>query len=114
MITALRNEGYTVSYSGAVNSDFEKHVEEAKKPLEEPDDLMGFYLLAMLEGRTDYYSSTVLGGGPPSAIAQIQMLGSHFRSVLDSTGLETTTLVEAMVDEALTIDDSEQGGQSFE
>lgn len=41
------------------------------------------------------------------ALAQIQMLGAHFRSVLEASGLETTTLVDAMVDEAIAIEEAD-------
>jgi hypothetical protein len=37
------------------------------------------------------------------------MLGAHFRSVLEATGLDTTDLIDAMVDEALAIDGGEDG-----
>lgn len=105
LITALRNDGYSVAYGADDNDDFPDHVAIARDALADPDDLMGYHLVAMAEGQTDYYSSTVLEGGTAAALAQIQMLGSHFRCVLDATGLDTTQLIDAMVDEALTIDD---------
>ena len=109
LITALRNDGYDVAYGAPTNEDFPEHVDIARDALEDPDELMGYFLVAMTEGQTDYYSSTVLGGGTPVAVAQIQMLGAHFRSVLEATGLDTTDLVDAMVDEALAIDGGEDG-----
>lgn len=104
LLTALRNDGYEVAYGADTNEDFPEHVGVARDALEDPDQLMGYFLVAMTEGQTDYYSSTVLEGGTPMAVAQIQMLGAHFRSVLEATGLDTTVLVDAMVDEALAID----------
>ena len=104
LITALRNDGYDVAYGADTNEDFPEHVDVAREALEEPAELMGYFLVAMTEGQTDYYSSTVLGGGTPVALAQIQMLGAHFRTVLEATGLDTTDLIDAMVDEALAID----------
>jgi len=103
LITALRNDGYDVAYGADANDAFPEHVGQARDALN-ADELMGYYLVAMAEGQTDYYSSTVLEGSTASAIAQIQMLGAHFRSVKEATGLETAALIEAMVDEALTID----------
>jgi len=108
LITALRNDGYTVAYGADENDDFPEHVARAREALE-PDELMGYYLVVMAPETTDYYSSTVVGGGTAMGVTQIQMLGAHFRSVLDATGLETTQLVDAMVDEGLMIDEIEEG-----
>jgi len=107
LITTLRNDGYDVAYGADTNDAFDDHVAEARAALDEPDALMGYYLVAMAEGQTDYYSSTVVEGSTAMALAQIQMLGAHFRSVLEATGLETTTLVDAMVDEAITIEEAD-------
>ena len=107
LIAALRSDGYEVAYGAATNEDFPEHVGIARDALDDPDDLMGYFLVAMTEGQTDYYSSTVLEGGTPMALAQIQMLGAHFRSVLEVTSLDTTDLIDAMVDEALAIDEGE-------
>lgn len=109
LITALRNDGYDVAYGTAANEDFPEHVDAARDALEDPSELMGYYLVAMAEGQTDYHASTVLGGGTPAAIAQIQMLGTHFRTVLEATGLDTTQLIDAMVDEALAIEGGDDG-----
>jgi hypothetical protein len=109
LITALRNDGHDVAYGVDTNEDFPEHVGIARDALEDPDELMGYFLVAMTEGQTDYYSSTVLGSGTPVALAQIQMLGAHFRSVLEATGLDTTDLIDAMVDEALAIDGGDDG-----
>ena len=105
LITALRNDGYDVAYGVDTNEDFSEHVGVARDAFNDPDELMGYFLVAMTEGRTDYYSSTILGGGTPVALAQIQMLGAHFRTVLEATGLDTTDLIDAMVDEALAVED---------
>ena len=107
LITALRNDGYDVAYGTETNEDFPEHVDLARDALEDPDELMGYFLVAMNEGQTDYYSSTVLRAGPPVGMAQIQMLGAHFRAVLDATGLDTTDLIDAMVDEALAVNEGE-------
>jgi hypothetical protein len=107
LITALRNDGYDVAYGTDANEDFPDHVDIARNALENPDELMGYFLVAMAEGQTDYYSSTVLEAGTPMAVAQIQMLGAHFRAVLDTTGLDTTDLIDAMVDEALAVNEGE-------
>ncbi|KOX94237.1 hypothetical protein [Halorubrum tropicale] len=107
LIAALRNDGYDVAYGADTNEDFPDHVGVARDALEDPDELMGYFLVAMTEGQTDYYSSTVLGDGTPVALAQIQMLGAHFWSVLETTSLDTTDLIDVMVDEALTIDGGE-------
>jgi len=105
LITTLRNDGYNVAYGAAENEDFAEHAKLAREALE-ADGLMGYYLTVMAPGQTDYYSSTVVEGQESAmALAQIQMLGSHFRTVLEATGLDTTTLIDAMVDEALTIEE---------
>jgi hypothetical protein len=109
LITSLRNDGYDVAYGADINEDFSEYVGIARDALEDPDELMGYFLVAMTEGQTDYYSSTVLGSGTPVALAQIQMLGAHFRSVLEATGLDTTDLIDAMADEALAIDGGDDG-----
>jgi hypothetical protein len=110
LITALRNEGYSVAYGTEENGDFPKHLAQAREALES-DELMGYYLVVMAPGTTDYYSSTVVGSGTAAAVTQIQMLGAHFRSVLETTGLETTRLVDAMVDEAVTIEEVDDGAE---
>jgi hypothetical protein len=107
LITALRNDGYDIAYGADTNEDFPEHVGIARDALKDTDELMGYFLVAMTEGQTDYYSSTVLGGGTPVALAQIQMLGAHFRSVLKATGLDTTDLIDSMVDEALAVEDGD-------
>lgn len=108
LITALRNDGYSVAYGADTNDDFPNHVAAARDALD-AEELMGYYLVAMAPETTDYYSSTVVEGGTEMAIAQIQMLGAHFRSVLEFTGLETTQLVDAVVDEAITIEETDDG-----
>lgn len=110
LITTLRNDGYDIAYGAGTNEEFPEHVSAARDALEDPDELMGYFLVAMAEGQTDYYSSTVLEGGTPMAVAQIQMLGAHFRAVLEATGLDTTDLIDAMVDEALAIDGGQDDG----
>lgn len=108
LITSLRNDGYTIAYGAPENEDFQEHVDEARDALD-PEDLMGFYLVVMGPEQNDYYGSTVVEGGTATALSQIQMLGSHFRSVLEYTGLSTTDLIDAMVDEALTVDEVADG-----
>lgn len=108
LITTLRNGGWSVAYGADGNEDFPEQVAAARDALE-PEDLMGYYLVAMEPEQTDYYSSTVVEGGTAMAVAQIQMLGAHFRSVLEATGLDTRDLVDAMVDEAVTIEGVDDG-----
>jgi len=110
LITALRNDGYTVAYGTDENDDFAEHVAQAREALK-PNELMGYYLVVMAPETTDYYSSTVVGGGTAMGVTQIQMLGAHFRSVLGATGLETTQLVDAMIDEAVTIGEVDDGAE---
>jgi deoxyribodipyrimidine photolyase-like uncharacterized protein len=110
LITTLRNDGYDVAYGADENNDFPEHVAQACEALE-PDELMGYYLVVMAPETTDYYSSSVVGGGTAMGVTQIQMLGAHFRSVLEATGLETTQLVDAMVDEAVTIGEVDDGAE---
>lgn len=107
LITTLRNAGYDVAYGAGTNDAFPEHVDTAREALADPETLMGYYLVVMADGTTDYYSSTVLEGSTAMHVAQIQMLGAHFRSVLEATGLETTQLVSAMVDEMITIEDAD-------
>ena len=110
LITALRNDGYTVAYGAEENGDFPEHVAQAREALE-ADELMGYYLVVMAPETTDYYSSTIVEGGTAMAVTQIQMLGTHFRSVLEATGLETTQLVYVMVNEAVTIGEVDDGAK---
>lgn len=107
LITALRNDGYAVAYGADENADFPDHVVQAREALK-PDEAMGYYLVVMAPGTTDYYSSTVVEGGTAVGVTQIQMLGAHFRSVLEATGLDTTQLVDAMIDEAITIEEADR------
>lgn len=105
LINAMRADGYEVAYSGRVNDDFPEHVAAGREQLENPDELMGYFLVSMAEGQTDYSASTVVGEGTPSMVAQIQMLGAHFRALYDSSGMDVEMLVNSMIDEALEIDE---------
>jgi hypothetical protein len=109
LITALRNDGYEVAYSDRANDEFPEHVAAGREALADPAELMGYFLVAMAEGQTDYHASTVVDDGTASFVAQIQMLGAHFRALYDSTGEEmgVDMLVNSMIDEALTIDEIE-------
>lgn len=105
LATTLRNEGYTVGFdSSDVVEEFDEHVDAAQQQLD-AEDLGAFFVVAHRDGQTDYSSSVVLDHDVAWGVIQIEMLGAHFRSVLDALPLDTTALVEAMVDEALTIDE---------
>ena len=102
--TTLRNKGYTVGFDGSdLVDDFDEHIATGQQMLE-PDDLSGFFVVAHRDGQTDYSSSIAVEDNVAFGVLQIEMLGAHFRTVLDTLPLDTTTLVEAMVDEAITID----------
>lgn len=107
LITALRNDGYEVAYSGRANDDFPEHVVTGREQLDDPEELMGYFLVTMAEGQTDYTASTVVDDGTASLVAQIQMLGAHFRALYDSTDMDVDLLVNSMLDEALAIDEIE-------
>jgi len=108
LAVSLRNDGYTVGFdSSDVVEDFDQHV-DAGRDLLEADDLGAYFVVAHREGQTDYSSSVVLKDDVTWGIVQIEMLGAHFRTVLDALPLDTTDLIEAMVDEALTIDENDE------
>jgi hypothetical protein len=108
--TALRNDGYTIGFDSAdVVEDFDDHVAAAQADLG-ADDLGAFFTVAHRDGQTDYATSVVLEHDVAWGVIQIEMLGSHFRTVLEALPLDTADLIEAMVDEALTIDDLEDDG----
>jgi hypothetical protein len=105
--TALRNEGYTVGFGADdVVADFDDHVHDAQAQLD-ADDLAAFFVIAHREGQTDYASSVIVDDEVAWGVTQIQLLGAHFRTVLDALPLDTTDLIDAMVDEALTLDEDE-------
>ena len=105
--TALRNDGYTVGFdSSDVVEDFDDHVAAAQADLN-PDDLGAFFMVAHRDGQTDYATSVVLEHDVAWGVIQIEMLGAHLRTVLEALPLDATDLIEAMVDEALVIDDLE-------
>lgn len=107
VVTTLRNEGYTVGFdSEDVVEDFDEHISQGKQQLD-ADDLGAFFIVAHREGQTDYGSSVVLGDDVVWGLIQIEMLGAHFRAVLDALPLTATDLVDAMVDEAIAVDDIE-------
>ncbi len=110
LITALRNDGYEVAYSDRANDEFPAHVDTGREALDGPEELMGYFLVTMAEGQTDYHASTVVEDGTASFVAQIQMLGAHFRALYDSTGEEmgVDMLVSSMIAEALTIDEMDE------
>jgi len=102
---ALRNDGYSIGYdSDDVLEDFDEHVEHGQDLLD-PDDLGGFFVVAHRDGQTDFGTSVVLRDEVAYGVVQIQMLGAHFRAVHDTLPLDVETLVDAMIDEALTISD---------
>ena len=73
---------FTLAYGADTNEDFPDHVDVARDALEDPDELMGYFLVAMTEGKTDYYSSTVLGGGTPVALATVKEIGELAQALL--------------------------------
>lgn len=107
VVDALRAEGYTVGFdSDDVVEDFDEHAGEAQDQLD-AEDLAAFFVVAHREGQTDYSSSVVLEDEVAWGLVQIEMLGAHFRTVLDALPLSTTELVDAMVDEAIAADEME-------
>lgn len=105
LATALRNEGYTIGFdSSDVVDDFGAHV-SAGQELLDADDLAAHFVVAHREGQTDYSSSVIVDEPVAYGVVQIEMLGAHFRTVLETLPLDTTELIDAMVDEALAIDD---------
>lgn len=114
LATALRNEGYTVGFdSSDVVEEFDDHTVAAQRMLE-ADDLGAFFVVAHREGQTDYSSSVVVDDNVAWGVIQIEMLGAHFRTVLNALPLDTSELIEAIVDEALTIDEMETDGENDE
>lgn len=108
LAVSLRNDGYTIGFdSSDVVEDFDDHV-NAGRELLEADDLSGYFTVAHREGRTDYSSSVVVRDPVAHGVVQIEMLGAHFRAVLEALPLETTELVEAVVDEAIAIDEYDE------
>ena len=106
---SLRNDGYTVGFdSSDVVEDFDDHV-EAGRELLDADDLGGYFVVAHRQGQTDYASSVIVRDPVAHGVVQIEMLGAHFRTVLEALPLNTTELVEAIVDEAITVDEMEDG-----
>lgn len=111
LVTALRNEGHTVGFeSGDLVDAFDDHVERAQAQLD-ADDLAAFYVIAHRQGQTDYSSSVVVDDSVIWGLIQVEMLGAHFRTVLESLPLDTTELIDAMVDEALAIDEIGEGAE---
>jgi hypothetical protein len=108
LATSLRNDGYTVGFdSSDVVEDFDEHV-DAGQQLLDADDLGAYFVVAHREGQTDYSTSVVLEDNVAWGVIQIEMLGAHFRTVLDALPLDTSDLIEAMVDEALTINENDE------
>lgn len=105
VVNALRAEGHTVGFqSEDIVEDFDSHAEQAKATLD-ADDLAGFFVVAHRSGHTDFASSVVLGDSVAWGLVQIEMLGAHFRSVHDQLPLDTTELIEAMMDEAIAVEE---------
>lgn len=106
LTTKLRADGYSVGFDADdLVDDFDDHREQSIALLE-ADDVSAFFLVVERDQQTDFSSSVVVSDPVVYGVSQIQMLGAHFRTVLDNTGLETTELVESMVDEALVIDET--------
>lgn len=107
LAVSLRNDGYSVGFdSSDVVDDFDDHV-SAGRELLDADDLGGYFVIAHRQGQTDYASSVIVRDPVAHGVVQIEMLGAHFRTVLDALPLSTAELVDAMVDEAITVDDVE-------
>ena len=109
LTTTLRADGYTVGFdSSDVVGDFDEHKQTAGELLE-GDDVSSFFLVVERGETTDYSTSVIVADSTVWGVSQIQMLGAHFRTVLDSLPLSTETLISAMVDEAVTIDEADAG-----
>lgn len=105
--TTLRNDGYTIGFgSSDVVDDFDDHAIAAKRMLD-VEDLGAFFVVSHRDGQTDYSTSVVLRDDVAWGVIQIEMLGAHFRAVLEALPLDTSDLIDAMVDEAITIDENE-------
>jgi gamma-glutamyltranspeptidase len=110
LAVSLRNDGYEVGLDAEdIVEDFNEHVENGRALLDE-DDLSGYFVVAHREGQTDYASSVIVEDSVAYGIVQIEMLGAHFRTVLEALPMNTSELVDAMVDEAITIDTMDGGG----
>ena len=104
--TSLRAEGYTVGFDSAdIVEDWPTHVERGQRLLDY-DDLGGYFVVAHRDGQTDYATSVVVNDSVAWGVVQIEMLGAHFRAVHDALPLNVDELIEAMVDEAVTIDEN--------
>lgn len=104
---ALRADGYTVGFDASdLNDDFTDHVTESKRLLD-VDDLGGYFIVAHRDGQTDYASDVVVEDSLAYGIVQIEMLAAHFRAVHETLPLSVGDLVDAMVDEAVTVEDNE-------
>lgn len=107
LTTALRAEGYTIGFDTEdIVEDFDEHREMAAALLDE-DDVAAFFITVAREGQTDYSSSVIVDDSTVWGVTQIQLLGAHFRTVLDTLPLSTTELVDAIVDEAVTIEEND-------
>lgn len=108
VMNRLRADGYEVGLNAGDYVDaFPEHVQETKRQLD-AEDLRACFLVAYREGHTDYSSAVSVDDSVAWGVIQIQMLGAHFRTVLDALSLSTTDLVSAMVDEALAVDELEE------
>lgn len=112
LTTALRADGYTVGFdTDEVVEDFADHKQQAAALLE-GDDISSFFLVVERSGdTTDYSTSVIVENSTVWGVSQIQMLGAHFRTIYDALPLSTEDLISAIVDEALTIDDTAGGEQ---
>ena len=105
----LRADGYSVGFEADDVLDeqtFADHKEQAAKTLFD-EDVASFYLAVERDQHTDYSTSCIVQDQSVWGISQIQMLGAHFRMVHDALPLSTSELIDAMVDEAITIDEDE-------
>lgn len=110
LTTSLRADGYSVGFDvDDVVADFPEHKQQATELLE-GDDVSSFFLVVERGESADYSTSVIVDDDVVWGVSQIQMLGAHFRTVLDALPLSTTDLVSAVVDEALTIDEETDGG----
>lgn len=106
LTTSLRADGYTVGFDTDedVVDGFDDHKQEAAELLE-GDDVSSFFLVVERGENADYATSVIVEDNVVWGLAQIQMLGAHFRTVLDALPFGTEGLISAIVDEALTIDE---------
>lgn len=109
LVDALRADGYSVGLAGEdapLVDDFDSHVADGQAVLD-ADDLSAYFVAAQVGAETNYAAACVVDDPVVWGVSQIQLLGAHFRAVHDALGVDVDTLLDAMVDEALAIDDVE-------